>query len=125
MADIKTSKEAMRAYATSWDKTIQSLWPAIYPSSLSSELKKLNVKTILDCAGGTGYPAILLKKMGWDISYSDGSNEMVTVFKERLKEEGVRYSYLWLSLGGFVRKRPEYLRCGYVLWEFICWNSDI
>ncbi len=114
MADIKTSKDAMRAYATSWDKTIQSLWPAIYPSSLSSELKKLNVKTILDCAGGTGYPAILLKKMGWDISYSDGSNEMVTVFKERLKEEGLdipTYGSRWEDLSENVPNTYDAVMC--------------
>jgi SAM-dependent methyltransferase len=114
MADIKTSKKAMRAYAVSWDKIVRSVWLNPYPESLSNELKKLNVKSILDCAGGTGFPSIELKQMGWDVSYSDGSNEMVSFCRNRIKEEALdipAYSSRWEDLSKNIPHTYDALIC--------------
>jgi SAM-dependent methyltransferase len=114
MADIKTSKEAMSEYAVSWDQLVQSTWLASYPTALANEFKKLNVESILDCAGGTGYPSIQLKQMGWDISYSDGSNEMVSFFKKRLEEESLEipaYGLRWEDLSDNLPNTYDALMC--------------
>jgi SAM-dependent methyltransferase len=87
MYDVKNSKESIQGFAESWDKQVRELWPESYPASLSKAFKEFNVSSILDCAGGTGYPSIELKKMGWDISYSDGSETLLSFFKKRTEVE--------------------------------------
>ncbi|PWQ97883.1 class I SAM-dependent methyltransferase [Leucothrix arctica] len=114
MSDVKTSKDSMKSFAETWDQQVRHLWPEAYPESLSNELKKLNVSSILDCAGGTGYPAIELKQMGWDISYSDGSELLNTFFKNRIETLHLdipTYQSRWENLTQNIPKTYDALMC--------------
>lgn len=114
MTDVKTSKESMKSFAETWDQQVRHLWPETYPESLSNELKKLNVSSILDCAGGTGYPAIELKQMGWDISYSDGSELLIEGFKERTEALNLdipAYESRWENLTQNIPRTYDALMC--------------
>ena len=90
-----------------WDVQLRRLWEEGYAEKLSDYLRSLDVKTILDCAGGSGYPAIEFKQMNWDISYSDGVEETVDFFKKKMRDAEVDipcfYSQ-WEDLDG---NRPE------------------
>jgi len=97
-----------------WDICIKFLWDETYIKSLNSFLKKKEVKTILDCAGGTGFPSIALKKLGWDIAYSDKSETMLKVFKEKLKEEQLQIPYYisdWAELSKNIPKKFDAILC--------------
>jgi SAM-dependent methyltransferase len=101
MVRIKKSDKAKADFAEHWDKEVRNTWPSNYPSSLSHHFKKLGVKSILDCAGGTGYPSIELKELGWNIVYSDGAQEMLEFFKSRTEVLGVEipaYHSRWEEL---------------------------
>ncbi|PWQ97880.1 class I SAM-dependent methyltransferase [Leucothrix arctica] len=114
MTDIKTSKEAVKNFAEAWDQEVRSLWPESYPNELSNMLKDYGVKTILDCAGGTGYPSIELKQMGWDITYSDGSSVMLGIFTEKLEatQLGIpKYHSRWEELSQKVPDTYDALMC--------------
>ncbi|MBI3572418.1 hypothetical protein HY091_02720 [Candidatus Kaiserbacteria bacterium] len=63
------------------------MWDKEYILGLDQFLKSQKVKTILDSAGGTGFPAIALKKQGWNITYSDGSQQMFDFFEKELRKE--------------------------------------
>lgn len=114
MSDVKHCEESKKNYTEVWDQEVRELWPESYPLSLSSELKKLNVNSILDCAGGTGYPAIELKQMGWDISYSDGWDAMQRFFNKRLQElklDMPQYLSRWESLSENIPNTYDALLC--------------
>lgn len=85
MSNNTNSQENVRSFAVAWDQEVRESWPEDYPTELSEAFKEFNVNTILDCAGGTGYPSIELKQMGWNITYSDGSNAMLDIFTDKLK----------------------------------------
>ena len=63
-----------------WGICIKFMWDNSYIQSLDTLFRKNNVKTILDCGGGTGFPSLELKKIGWDIIYSDESKLMFDHF---------------------------------------------
>lgn len=114
MTDVKTSKDSMKSFADIWDQQVRHLWPESYPESLSNEFKKLNVSSILDCAGGTGYPSIELKQMGWDVSYSDGSEVLTSLFKKRIEASDIdipNYLSRWESLTQHIPKTYDALMC--------------
>lgn len=114
MSDIKTSPEGVYNFAISWDQEVRNEWPESYPASLTAELKKLNVSTILDCAGGTGYPSIELKQLGWDITYSDGSATMLELFTKRLEETNLdipAYLSRWEDLSKNLPNTYDALMC--------------
>jgi SAM-dependent methyltransferase len=114
MPNVKTSKAVMQSYADIWNQQVRLLWPETYPDSLSKAFTKLNVKSILDCAGGTGYPAIELKKMGWDISYSDGSETLVSYFQKRIEDNKLdipAYQSRWETLTKEVPQTYDALMC--------------
>ncbi|PWQ93739.1 class I SAM-dependent methyltransferase [Leucothrix arctica] len=90
-----------------WDVQLRRIWDEGYAEKLSDYLRSLDVKTILDCAGGSGYPAIEFKKMNWDISYSDGVEGTVDFFKKKMigAEVDIPCFYSkWEDLDG---NRPE------------------
>ncbi|PWQ97881.1 class I SAM-dependent methyltransferase [Leucothrix arctica] len=72
------------------------------------------MKTILDCAGGTGYPSIELKQLGWDITYSDGSSAMLDIFTEKLEASKLdmpKYFSRWEDLSQKVPNTYDALMC--------------
>ncbi len=114
MANIKDSKASRANFADTWDKEVRKLWPQNYPKSLSNEFKKLNVTSILDCAGGTGYPSIEMKQLGWDITYSDAAEVMLEFFNKRLEETQLDvpvYQARWEALSETIPQTFDALMC--------------
>ncbi|MHA2287525.1 MAG: class I SAM-dependent methyltransferase, partial [Promethearchaeota archaeon] len=54
-----------------------------------SIFKKYKVKTVLDCACGTGHHVMMLKELGFDIKGSDLSPAMIVKARANLKEKKV------------------------------------
>lgn len=69
---------------SSWEKVMERQMEELVPL-----LRKYNVKSVLDCACGTGLQAIGLKKAGFDVVGSDLSKEMLAVAKTNLEQEGI------------------------------------
>ena len=114
MANIKDSKATRENFADTWDIEVRKAWPQNYPTSLSNEFKKLNVTSILDCAGGTGYPSIELKQLGWDITYSDAAEVMLDFFNKRLEETQLDvpvYQARWEELSETIPQTFDALMC--------------
>lgn len=114
MTDVKTSKESMKNFAVSWDKEVRNLWPTTYPKSLSNALKALKASSVLDAAGGTGYPIIELKEMGWDVSYADASTIMLDAFKQKIETKGLSipiYHSRWEALSKSIPHTYDAVLC--------------
>ncbi len=52
--------------------------------------KQNNVKTVLDCACGTGKDLILFNSLGFDVTGSDFSDSMLSVAQKRIDENGLK-----------------------------------
>ncbi|PWQ97882.1 class I SAM-dependent methyltransferase [Leucothrix arctica] len=114
MSDIKSVKRSDENKAKSWDQEVRSLWPESYPESLSNAFKKFGVSSILDAAGGTGYPSLILKDMGWDISYSDASLVMMDFFKQQADVQHLTipmYQSRWETLSQNIPHTYDALMC--------------
>lgn len=70
---------------SSWEKVMERQMEELVPL-----LMKYNVKSVLDCACGTGLQAIGLKKAGFDVVGSDLSKEMLAVAKANLEKEKIK-----------------------------------
>ena len=77
----------MQDFASIWDYQARDMWGKDYAQALADLLKTYDTTMILDCAGGTGFPAIEFKQQGLSISYSDGSQDMLTLFNEKRFEK--------------------------------------
>src|SRR3989344_4664078 len=97
-----------------WNIYVQFMWDEKNILGLEQFLKSQNVKTVLDCSGGVGFPAIALKKRGWKITYSDGSKEMVDFFDKKLQEEKIKiphYFLNWLELSKKLERKFDAVLC--------------
>lgn len=98
---MSEQQSSMQEFANIWDMQARDLWGEHYAQALADLLESHDVKTILDCAGGTGFPAIEFKQQGLNISYSDGSPDMLAFFNAKRREEKLTIpSYLssWQQL---------------------------
>lgn len=114
MPDIKNSQSSAQNSAKSWDQEVRNLWPESYPDSLSKAFKQFGVSSILDCAGGTGFPSLMLKEMGWDISYSDASTVMTEFFKQQADARNLTipmYLSRWETLSQVIPHTYDALMC--------------
>src|SRR5438309_2204240 len=71
-------------------------------------------KKILDCACGTGFPAIDLIQKGYNITCTDGSELMLKEFKRNADAAGVRASthcIRWGDLSGHFRSEFDIVMC--------------
>lgn len=84
---MSDQRRSMQEFAKQWDYRARELWGSDYAQALADLLKSHDVEMILDCAGGTGFPAIEFKQQGLNISYSDGSPDILAFFNARRKEE--------------------------------------
>ena len=80
---MSDQQSGMQEFANFWDYQARDIWGEDYPQALADLLKSHDVEMILDCAGGTGFPAIEFKQLGLNISYSDGSPEMLAFFNAK------------------------------------------
>jgi SAM-dependent methyltransferase len=104
----------MDGYAATLDSQVREVWPNNYANNLSDFLNDSGVSRLLDCAGGTGFPAIELKEAGWDITYSDGSADMMNFFKEKVAEKDLlipSYLSLWQDLPEVVPNTFDAVLC--------------
>lgn len=96
-----SAESKIKGFAATWDEQLREKWPENYPKELAKLLKQQEVNNILDCSGGTGYPIIELKQLGWDVTYSDGNPEMFDFFAKKIAEKGLdipSYLSLWHQL---------------------------
>jgi len=111
-----------------WNVCVQLLWSDAYIEALESLLRQSGAKTILDCGGGTGYPAIELRIRGWDVAYVDRSPEMLEAFQDNCAARNVRIpAYLldWLDLADVLGKQFDALLCrGNSLIYVGSWGTD-
>ncbi|WP_022953272.1 class I SAM-dependent methyltransferase [Leucothrix mucor] len=92
---------SMQAFAEIWDVQTRELWDENYAQALADLFNFYSIKTILDCAGGTGFPTLEFKRQGLNVSYSDGSPEMLAFFNaKRFAEKLTIPTYLssWQTL---------------------------
>jgi len=97
-----------------WDLCIKFMWGKDYILGLDKFFKYHNVKTILDCGGGTGFPSIELKKLGWDMTYSDCSDIMIGYFKRNLEQNKIEipiYKVRWQELSQKIPQKFDALIC--------------
>jgi len=95
--------EYIQNFVEKWDKLID--WKARAKGENNffiKELKRRNVKKILDVATGTGYHTIKLLEAGFDVTSVDGSSQMLTqAIKNGLKRghtlKTVSSDWRWLS----------------------------
>ncbi len=111
-----------------WDLSIKFLWDDRFINGLESFLRANGAKTVLDSCGGTGFPSIALKKRGWDITYSDGSELMYNRFQAKMAAQGVAmpsYRTEWLGLSRTIPNRFDALLCrGNSLVYVNSWDRD-
>jgi SAM-dependent methyltransferase len=97
-----------------WDLCVPLLWDDDYISSLEGLLRENCITTILDCGGGTGFPAIGLRANGWKVSYVDKSNEMLETFQGNCARHNVHiptYQADWLQLSNVLDDRFDAVLC--------------
>lgn len=75
--------------ASLWQFCTRLLASSDYVNHLDDFLRANQIITVLDVAGGTGYPIIELQTRGFTTSYSDGSIDMCTLFRERTAVESL------------------------------------
>ncbi len=56
----------------------------------AANLDLFGVRSVLDCAAGTGLPAIGLRRRGYDVTATDGSAEMAERFRRNAEVAGLR-----------------------------------
>jgi SAM-dependent methyltransferase len=110
-----------------WDISIRFLWNDEYLQGLEEFLTAHQVKTILDCAGGTGFPSIALAQRGWAVTYSDGSEIMLERFLQNMQAQKVAipaYRANWLELRQVLPGRFDAVLCrGNSLVYLDSWNQ--
>ena len=79
-----------RDIAWIWEISLKFMYAVKYVKSLDGFLKENNVRRLLDCSCGVGFPAIGLKKLGYDIVCSDADEKMLRRFRHNCVMEGVR-----------------------------------
>ncbi len=97
-----------------WELCISLMWDASYIKSLDAFLKDNNVNTILDCGGGTGFPCIELKKLGWNISYCDNNKTMIEHFSKKINKLSMNiptFNTDWRTLSENIPQKFDALLC--------------
>ncbi len=97
-----------------WNISIGLMYDEKYVKSLDSFLKQKGVKTIIDVSGGTGFPSLELKKLGWNITYSDGNEVMFKFFKDKLSNSKIKMPYYlinWLELSQRINQKFDVCLC--------------
>jgi SAM-dependent methyltransferase len=97
-------------------------------ASLSDWLGTPAGERILDCACGSGFPAIDLARAGYDVTCSDGSALMLRYFKRRADYEGVEVragQIRWEDLGSHYGPEFDVVMCrGCALPYAGTWDHD-
>jgi SAM-dependent methyltransferase len=110
-----------------WEKSISFMYNGEYVKSLDSLFREHGVKKILDASCGIGFPSIRLSKFGYNITCTDGSEEMLRRFRKNCVKEGVRLESARLKWQDLSRHFSEEFDCvmcrGNSLPYVISWNG--
>lgn len=63
-------------------------------ANIANRLRERAARNVLDCAAGTGFPALDLAAMGWDIHCTDGDPAMIAILTDQASERGLDISRL-------------------------------
>jgi SAM-dependent methyltransferase len=106
---ISSSEEESWNTVWKWSWFMKDVWMPIYRQANQKEidkllplLRKLRIKSVLDCSCGLGSKTTLLAKMGYEIEGSDGSTVAIKYAPQLAKEEGVNIRFFhsrWEELG--------------------------
>jgi SAM-dependent methyltransferase len=91
-----------------WDICMNLMYDDSYFKSLNHLLKIYKVKTVLDCSGKTGLLSLRLKKLGFDISYSDENEIMHKYFKKKLENSNLEIPNYLLKLEELVKINKKF-----------------
>ncbi len=111
-----------------WNICTQVLWDETYIEGLEELFRKYKVTSILDVAGGTGFPSIQLSQKGWGVAYVDGSSEMVEFFQKRCKGLSLiipTYHLSWQNLDRLPGKYDAVMCRGNSLIYSDSWGGDL
>jgi len=89
-------------FLSSWDNVMDRQLKMLIPV-----LNENNVKTILDCACGTGLQTIGLKKSGYQIIGSDLSTGMLEKANQNANEENLKIQFVKSDFRELSKKIPE------------------
>jgi len=97
-----------------WDYYSKVFYDKEYINSLAKFLKENNITSIFDCACGAGFPSIELKKQGFDMLCSDGSEDMIKVFEQNLKQKNIDIPHFkadWKELNKKINNKFDLVMC--------------
>ncbi len=97
-----------------WDLCQNFLYTDDLHLGIADFLSKQGARKILDCACGTGNPSIELKKLGFDVVCSDGSEKMIAKFQENCEKENIFIPFNkinWVDLSGVFLEKFDCVLC--------------
>lgn len=81
-----------RILAHNWKLGCQLLWnEAELVAGLEAFMQENHVETALDVSGGNGFPALNLRRRGWNISYNDANAWMKQQVETEIKRENDQF----------------------------------
>lgn len=111
-----------------WDTCIKFIYDEEYPKALAEFLKASKSNRILDASCGIGFPAIGLRKQGFDIVCSDASTTMLKTFYRNCVKEGVRIEskrLFWNELSENFKEEFDCVMCrGNSLPYVVSWENE-
>ncbi len=107
------------SYAELWDKCVYLLYDIeAFKTDLEGLYQKIGINResrIIDVAAGAGFPSLDLMKSGYDITCTDGADDMIELFKRKASAAGITRECrkaLWLELAQTVgQEQFDLLMC--------------
>lgn len=85
---ISVQQDHNQLLAHHWKLGCQLLWnEAELIAGLEAFMRENHIETVLDVSGGNGFPAIELRRRGWNIAYNDGNAQMKQQVETQIKAE--------------------------------------
>ncbi len=101
--------------AATWGICLEFLYSKEYVEGLADFLKQNKVKKVLDCACGTGFPALqLIRGHDFSVVLSDGNKEMAARAMEKILESGIEaqaHNIKWQGLGNHFKEEFDCVLC--------------
>lgn len=103
-----------RDIAQIWETSLQFIYDSRYVDSLDALLREHNVKRVLDASCGVGFPAIELRKRGYDVTCTDADELMLARFRRNCVNDGVRIEpkkLSWSELAEHFQNEFDFVLC--------------
>jgi len=117
--------------ANKWDIAAQ-IWHGDHERDLILDLLTKRLKggaSVLDCACGTGFHAILLHYHGFVVTATDIDNENIEILKQKQKNQGINFTVQqvgWLNLPKNLNKTFDCVLClGSSITYYESWNERV